>query len=222
MGALLRAIVRRDLLLAWRRRADVATVVLFFLIVVSLFPLGVGPEPNLLRIIAPGIIWVAALLSCMLSLQQIFASDHADGVLDQMLLAAVPLGLIVIARAFAHWLISGLPLVILSPLLAVQFGLPAELFPVLTLSLLLGTPILTLTGAIGAALTLGLRGSGMLLALLVLPLYVPVLILGAGAVDSAASGLGAEAHLLLLTAQLVLTAAFAPWAISAALRIAAE
>ncbi len=222
MYTLLRAVIRRDLLLAWRRRADIATVVLFFVIVVSLFPLGVGPEPNLLRTIAPGIIWVAALLAGMLSLQQMFASDHVDGALDQMLLAAAPLGLIVIARAFAHWLISGLPLVMLSPVLALQFGLAPELSPVLTLSLLLGTPILTLTGAIGAALTLGLRGGGMLLALLVLPLYVPVLILGAGAVDSASVGLGAEAHLLLLAAQLVLTATFAPWAIAAALRIAAE
>jgi len=222
MVALLRAVIRRDLLLAWRRRADIATVVLFFVIVVSLFPLGVGPEPNLLRTIAPGIIWVAALLACMLSLQQMFASDHSDGALDQMLLAAAPLGMIVIARAFAHWLISGLPLVILSPVLAIQFDLAPELSPVLTLSLLLGTPILTLTGAIGAALTLGLRGGGMLLALLVLPLYVPVLILGAGAVDAAAAGLGADAHLLLLAAQLVVTATFAPWAIAAALRISAE
>lgn len=222
MGALLRTVIRRDLLLAWRRRADIATVVLFFVIVVSLFPLGVGPEPNLLRTIAPGIIWVAALLACMLSLQHMFASDHSDGALDQMLLAAAPLGLIVTARALAHWLIAGLPLVILSPVLAIQFNLPPELSPVLTLSLLLGTPILTLIGAIGAALTLGLRGGGMLLALLVLPLYVPVLILGAGAVDSASAGLGADAHLLLLAAQLVVTVAFAPWAISAALRIAAE
>jgi heme exporter protein B len=222
MMNLLRAVIRRDLLLAWRRRADIATVVLFFVIVVSLFPLGVGPEPNLLRTIAPGIIWVAALLACMLSLQNMFASDHTDGALDQMLLAAAPLGLIVIARAFAHWLMSGLPLVILSPLLAIQFDLAPELSPVLTLSLLLGTPILTLIGAIGAALTLGLRGGGMLLALLVLPLYVPVLILGAGAVDAAAAGLGADAHLLLLAAQLVVTATFAPWAIAAALRISAE
>jgi len=222
MVALLRAVIRRDLLLAWRRRADIATVVLFFVIVVSLFPLGVGPEPNLLRTIAPGIIWVAALLACMLSLQQMFASDHSDGALDQMLLAAAPLGMIVIARAFAHWLMSGLPLVILSPVLAIQFDLAPELSPVLTLSLLLGTPILTLIGAIGAALTLGLRGGGMLLALLVLPLYVPVLILGAGAVDAASAGLGADAHLLLLAAQLVVTATFAPWAIAAALRISAE
>jgi heme exporter protein B len=222
MMTLLRAVIRRDLLLAWRRRADIATVVLFFVIVVSLFPLGVGPEPNLLRTIAPGIIWVAALLACMLSLQNMFASDHSDGALDQMLLAAAPLGLIVVARAFAHWLMSGLPLVILSPVLAIQFDLAPELSPVLTLSLLLGTPILTLIGAIGAALTLGLRGGGMLLALLVLPLYVPVLILGAGAVDAASAGLGADAHLLLLAAQLVVTATFAPWAVAAALRISAE
>ena len=222
MGALIRSVIRRDLLLAWRRRTDVATVLLFFLIVVSLFPLGVGAEPNLLRTIAPGIIWVAALLACMLSLQQLFASDHADGVLDQMLLAAAPLTLIVIARAFAHWLISGLPLVLLSPLLAIQFDLPTDLYPVLMLSLLIGTPALTLTGAIGAALTLGLRGGGMLLGLLVLPLYIPVLILGAGAVDAASAGIGAEAHLLLLGAQLVVTATFAPWAIAVALRIAAE
>ena len=222
MVALLRAVIRRDLLLAWRRRADIATVVVFFVIVISLFPLGVGPEPNLLRTIAPGIIWVAALLACMLSLQNMFASDHSDGALDQMLLAAAPLGLIVIARAFAHWLMSGLPLVLLSPVLAIQFDLAPELSPVLTLSLLLGTPILTLIGAIGAALTLGLRGGGMLLALLVLPLYVPVLILGAGAVDAASSGLGPDAHLLLLAAQLVVTVTFAPWAIAAALRISAE
>jgi len=222
MMALLRAVIRRDLMLAWRRRADIATVVLFFVIVVSLFPLGVGPEPNLLRTIAPGIIWVAALLACMLSLQNMFASDHSDGALDQMLLAAAPLSLIVMARAFAHWLMSGLPLVILSPLLAIQFDLAPELSPVLTLSLLLGTPILTLIGAIGAALTLGLRGGGMLLALLVLPLYVPVLILGAGAVDAASAGLGADAHLLLLGAQLLVTATFAPWAVAAALRISAE
>lgn len=222
MTALLQAVIRRDLLLAWRRRADIGTVVLFFVIVVSLFPLGVGPEPNLLRTIAPGIILVAALLACLLSLQAMYAADHHDGVLEQMLLAAAPLALIVIARCFAHWLISGLPLVILSPLLAVQFGLPAELSAVLVLSLLLGTPALTLTGAVGAALTLGLRGGGMLLALLVLPLYVPVLILGAGAVESASAGLDYSAHLLLLTAQLVLTATFAPWAVAVALRISAE
>ena len=222
MAAILRAIIHRDLLLAWRRRSDVATTVLFFVIVVSLFPLGVGPEPGLLRNIAPGVIWVAALLACMLSLTRMFESDHADGALDQMLLAAAPLGMLVIARAFAHWVVSGLPLVVLAPVLAVQFDLDQSLLGVLILSLLLGTPVLSLVGAIGAALTLGLRGGGILLALLVLPLYVPVLIIGTGALDAAASGQGAQAHFLLLAALLVLAGAFAPWAISAALRISAE
>ena len=222
MFAILRAIIHRDLLLAWRRRSDVATTVLFFVIVVSLFPLGIGAEPNLLRAIAPGVIWVAALLACMLSLVRMFESDHADGTLDTLLLSAAPLGMIVMARVFAHWVISGLPLVVLAPVLALQFDLDQSLLGVLALSLLLGTPVLSLIGAIGAALTLGLRGGGMLLALLVLPLYVPVLIIGAGALDAAAAGLGAHAHFLLLAALLVLAGAFAPWAISAALRISAE
>jgi len=203
MTAALRAVIRRDLLLAWRRRSDVATAVLFFVIVVSLFPLAIGPEPNLLRAIAPGIIWVAALLACMLSLTRTFESDHADGTLDQMLLAATPLGLIVIARVFAHWLVSALPLVALAPVLALQFDLEPDLLPLLVAALLLGTPVLSLVGAIGAALTLGLRGGGVLLALLVLPLYVPVLIIGAGALDAAAGGLSALPHLLLLAALLV-------------------
>jgi heme exporter protein B len=222
MLSTLHAVIRRDLLLAWRRRSDVATAVLFFVIVVSLFPLAIGPEPNLLRTISPGVIWVAALLACMLSLTRTFESDHADGALDQMLLAATPLGVIVIARVFAHWLVSGLPLVVLAPVLALQFDLEPDLLPLLVTSLLLGTPVLSLVGAIGAALTLGLRGGGMLLALLVLPLYVPVLIIGAGALDAAAAGQSALPHLLLLTALLVLAGSFAPWAISAALRISAE
>ncbi len=222
MLSILRIVIHRDLLLAWRRRSDVATAILFFVIVVSLFPLGIGPEPNLLRVIAPGVIWVAALLACMLSLTRMFASDHDDGALDQMLLSSAPLGMIVIARVFAHWMISGLPLVLLAPLLALQFGLSAGLLPVLAGSLLLGTPVLSLIGAIGAALTLGLRGGGMLLALLVLPLYVPVLIIGAGALDATAAGQGAQAHFLLLAALLVLAGAFTPWAIAAALRISAE
>ncbi|HKU71760.1 MAG TPA: heme exporter protein CcmB [Burkholderiales bacterium] len=222
MTSLLRAVIRRDLLLAWRRRSDVATTVLFFVIVVSLFPLAIGAEPNLLRAIAPGVIWVAALLACMLSLTRMFASDHADGALDQMLLAAAPLGMITAARVLAHWIVSGLPLVVLSPVLALQFDLDQSLLPILVASLVLGTPILSLVGAIGAALTLGLRGGGMLLALLVLPLYVPVLIIGAGALDAAAAGLGATAYFLALGGLLVLAAAFAPWAIAAALRISAE
>jgi len=222
MSAILRAIIHRDLLLAWRRRSDVATTVLFFVIVVSLFPFGVGPEPGLLRAIAPGVIWVAALLACMLSLTRMFESDHADGALDPMLLSACPLGMIVVARVFAHWVISGLPLVVLAPVLALQFDLDQSLLGVLVLSLLLGTPVLSLVGAIGAALTLGLRGGGILLALLVLPLYVPVLIIGAGALDAAAGGQSGQAHFLLLAALLVVAGAFAPWAISAALRISAE
>ena len=222
MLASARCVVYRDLLLALRRRGDVATALLFFVIVASLFPLAIGAEPNLLREIAPGVIWVAALLSSMLSLSRLFAADHADGTLEQMLLGAAPLGVIVLAKAVAHWLASGLPLVAIAPVIALQYDLPAVLYPVLALSLALGTPVLSLIGAIGAALTLGLRGGGVLLALLVLPLYVPVLILGAGAVEMSAAGSGGEAQLLLLAAALVFAAAFAPWAIAGALRISSE
>lgn len=215
-------IVRRDLLLAARRRSDVFTVVLFFVIVVSLFPLGVGPDPALLRMIAPGVIWVAALLASMLALHRMFAADHADGTLEQMVLAATPLGVTVAAKVAAHWLVSGLPLVLIAPLLAVQFDLGQKSLGTLVLSLALGTPVLSLIGAIGAALTLGLRGGGALLSLLVLPLYVPVLIIGAGAAESVAAGLGGEAQLLLLAAFLVVAGAFAPWATATALRISME
>jgi len=217
-----RCIVYRDLLLAMRRRSDVATALLFFVIVASLFPLGVGAEPNLLRSIAPGVIWVAALLSSMLSLGRLFAADYADGTLEQILLGAAPLGVVVAAKALAHWLVSGMPLVLIAPVLALQYDLPGSLYGVLALSLLLGTPVLSLIGAIGAALTLGLRGGGVLLSLLVLPLYVPVLIMGAGSVDMAAAGLAPDGQYLLLAALLVVAAAFAPWAIAAALRISAE
>jgi len=218
----IRCIVRRDLLLALRRRSDAATALLFFVIVASLFPLGVGAEPNLLRSIAPGVIWVAALLSSMLSLARLFAADHADGTLEQILLGAAPLGVVAAAKTFAHWLISGLPLVLIAPLLALQYDLAPSLYGVLALSLLLGTPVLSLIGAIGAALTLGLRGGGVLLSLLVLPLYVPVLIMGAGSVEMASAGLGGQGQLLLLGALLVGAAALAPWAIAAALRISTE
>ena len=217
-----RCLVRRDLLLALRRRSDVGTALLFFVIVASLFPLGVGAEPNLLRAIGPGVIWVAALLSSMLSLARLFAADHADGTLEQMLLGAAPLGVVVAAKAAAHWLVAGLPLVLIAPLLALQYDLSASLIGVLSLSLLIGTPVLSMIGAIGAALTLGLRGGGVLLSLLVLPLYVPVLVMGAGSVDMAAAGLGPQGQLLLLAAMLVFSAAFAPWAIAAALRISIE
>jgi heme exporter protein B len=222
MFTVLRCVIYRDLLLATRRWADVLTALVFFVIVVSLFPLGVGPEPNLLRTIAPGVIWVAALLASMLSLTRMFSADYADGTLEQMLLSAAPLGMIVAAKVAAHWLVTGLLVVLIAPILALQFDLHQPLLGTLTLSLLLGTPVLSMIGAIGAALTLGLRGGGALLSLLVLPLYVPVLIIGAGTVDMAAAGLGTEAHFLLLAALLVVAAAFAPWAAAAALRISAE
>jgi heme exporter protein B len=222
MLAAARCIVYRDLLVALRKRSDLATALLFFVIVASLFPLGVGAEPNLLRAVAPGVIWVAALLSSMLSLARLFAADHADGTLEQMLLAATPVALMVAAKSLAHWLVSGLPLVAIAPLIALQYDLAPGLYGVLAVSLLLGTPVLSLLGAIGAALTLGLRGGGVLLALLVLPLYVPVLILGAGSVEMAAAGLEPDGQLLLLAALLVVAAAFSPWAIAAALRISME
>lgn len=222
MIAALRCVIFRDLLLAARRNSDVLTVVLFFVIVVSLFPLGIGPDPKLLRTVGPGVLWVAALLASMLALGRVFAADHADGTLEQMMLGATPLGVIVAAKVFAHWLVTGLPLVLISPVLALQFDIPRELLGVLVLSLALGTPVLSLIGAIGAALTLGLRGAGALLALLVLPLYVPVLVIGAGAAEAAAAGLGGNAQLLLLAAMLIVAAAFAPWATAAALRISVE
>jgi heme exporter protein B len=220
--AVVRTLLRRDLLLAMRRRSDAVTALLFFLIVASLFPLGVGAEPNQLRAIGPGVIWVAALLSTMLSLGRLFAADYADGTLEQLALGAAPLGVVVAAKALAHWLVSGLPLVAIAPLIALQYDLERPLYGVLALSLLLGTPVLSLIGAIGAALTLGLRGGGVLLSLLVLPLYVPVLILGAGSVAMAAAGLAPSGQLLLLGALLVVSAAFAPWAVAVAVRIGLE
>jgi heme exporter protein B len=217
-----RIILARDLRIVVRRPGDTATALLFFVIVAALFPFGVGAEPNLLRAVGPGVIWVAALLSSMLSLQRLFAADHADGTLEQMLLAAAPLGVLSAAKVLAHWLVSGLPVVAIAPLLALQYDLAPELWGTLALSLLLGTPVLSFIGAIGAALTLGLRGAGVLLALLVLPLYVPVLILGAGSVEMVSAGLAADGQLLILGALLVVSAAFAPWAIAAALRISTE
>jgi heme exporter protein B len=217
-----RTLVRRDLLVAMRRKGDVATALLFFVIVASLFPLGIGAEPNQLRAIAPGVIWVCALLSSLLSLRRLFDGDYADGTLEQLVLGAAPLGVAAAAKALAHWLVSGLPLVAIAPLLALQYDLAPSLYGVLALSLLLGTPVLSLVGGIGAALTLGLRGGGVLLALLVLPLYVPVLIMGAGAVEMAAAGLGGQGQLMVLGAFLIVAAAFAPWATAAALRISSE
>lgn len=215
-------VLRRDLTLAWRRRADVFTTLIFFVIVASLFPLGIGAETKLLRAVGPGVAWVAALLASMLALNRLFAADYADGTLEQMLLAAAPPTVIAVAKVAAHWLTTSLPLVFMAPLIGLQFGLPGDALVVLALSLLLGTPALSLIGAIGAALTLGVRGGGVLLALLVLPLYTPVLILGALAVEATASGLAAQPYLLLLAAISIAAASLAPWAISAALRISCE
>lgn len=212
----------RDLTLAVRRLSDVLTTLFFFIIVVTLFPLGVGPEMETLRVIAPGVVWVAALLASMLALGRLFSSDYNDGSLEQLLVVPQPLSLLVLSKVAAHWLISGFPLVILAPLLGIQLGLARDALVVLWWTLLLGTPAMSLIGAVGAALTLGLRGGNVLVALLVLPLYVPVLIFGAGAVEASISGLGADAHLSLLGAFLVLALFFAPLATAAALRISVE
>lgn len=222
MFALIRAVVGRDLRLAMRRQADIVSALFFFIIVVSLFPLGIGPEPDLLRKLAPGVLWVAALLATMLSLPRLFADDHRDGTLEQLALAPQPLGLVVLGKVLAHWLVSGLPLALLAPVLGIQFDLDANALWVLTGALLIGTPALSGIGAIGAALTLGVRGGGVLLSLLVLPLYIPVLIFGAGAVDATVTGMGAQAHLSLLGALALGGLFFAPWATAAALRIALE
>ncbi|MBK6713797.1 MAG: heme exporter protein CcmB [Burkholderiales bacterium] len=216
------AMARRDLLLALRRKSEVLTALFFFVIVCSLFPLGIGPEPALLRKIAPGVLWVAALLATLLGLPRMFAADHQDGTLEQMALSPSPLGLLVAGKILAHWLVSGLPLVLLAPVLGIQFDLAPDALGVLLLALLLGTPLLSLIGAIGAALTLGVRGGGVLLALLVLPLYVPALIFGAGAVEAHIAGLAFAGHFSLLGAMLAVALFFAPWATTAALRIALE
>jgi heme exporter protein B len=222
MFAALRCIILRDLTLALRHRADVLTTLFFFVIVVSLFPLGVGPEAALLKAMAAGVLWVAALLASMLSLARLFADDFADGTLEQILLTPQPLPVLVLGKVIAHWLVSGVPLVLMAPLLGLQYGLEGDALAMLVLTLLLGTPVLSLIGAIGAALTLGLRGGGVLVSLLVLPLYIPVLIFGAGAVDATVSGLGAEGQLSLLAAMLVAAMLLAPWAAAAALRISME
>lgn len=215
-------ILQRDLLLAFRRRSDVATTVFFFLMVASLFPLGIGPEAAVLSNIAPGVLWVAALLAGMISLTRMFAADFTDGSLEQLLLAPQPLAVLVSAKVLAHWLVCGLPVALLAPLIGLQYALPSEALWVLVWSLLLGTPSLSLIGAIGAALTLGVRGSGLLVALLVLPLYIPVLIFGAGAVAASQHGMSAQAHLSLLAACSLLSLVLAPLATAAALRISVE
>ena len=216
------SLIARDLRLSLRRQADIVSVLFFFIIVVSLFPLGIGPETEQLRKLAPGVLWVAALLATMLSLPRLFADDHRDGTLEQLALSPQPLALIVLGKVIAHWLVSGLPLTLLAPILGLQFDLSTEALQTLTLALLIGTPALSGIGAIGAALTLGVRGGGVLLSLLILPLYIPVLIFGAGAVEATVSGVGGEAHLSLLAALTLGAVFFAPWPSAAALRIALE
>jgi len=215
-------LLRRDLRLAFRRKSEWLGAVFFFVLVAALFPLAIGPETATLRLIGPGVLWVAALLASMLSLGRLFEADHLDGSLEQMALSAAPLSWLVTAKLLAHWLISGLPLVLLSPLLGMQFALTPEALAMLALTLLIGTPVLSLMGAIGAALTLGVRGGGVLQSLLLLPLYVPVLVFGTGAVDAQMRGLGGEAHVSVLLALLLGASALSPWACAAALRLALE
>lgn len=216
------AMFRRDLLLLLRQRGEVLHHLLFFLLVITLFPLGTRPAPELLREVAPALLWIAALLSALLSLQRLFRPDLEDGTLEQLLLSPQPLALLVLAKVAAYWLGGGLIFVLLGPLLGVLLGVPATAIPVIMLSLLLGTPVLGLVGAIGVALTLGLPRAGLLLSLLIFPLYVPVLIFGAGAMQAAIDGLPAAGPLYLLAALLVLSLTLAPLAVAAALRIALE
>ncbi|MBY0576995.1 MAG: heme exporter protein CcmB [Gallionellaceae bacterium] len=222
MLGLLALVIRRDLVLAMRRRADILTTLIFFVMVVSLFPLGVGPEMEMLRRMAAGVLWVAALLSSMLSLGRLFSADYQDGTLEQMMLAPQSLSMLVLGKMTAHWMVSGLPLVLMAPVLGLQFDMPAQALGILIVGLLLGTPVLSMIGAIGAALTLGLRGGGVLLSLLVLPLCIPVLIFGTGAVEAITAGLSVASHLSLLGALLVLALVFTPWVTAQALRISME
>jgi len=216
------AVLARDLRLAARRRIEALLPIAFFSVALSLFPLGVGPEAQTLRQIAPGIVWVCALLAAMLSVTQLYAADHADGSLEQMLLCGESAVVIAAAKALAHWLLTGLPLILVAPFFGLLFDMQGDAIAALTLGLLLGTPILSLLGGVGAALTLGLRSGGVLLILLILPLCVPALIFGAGAVSAVVSGISPHGHYSLLGALLIVTALLAPWATAAALRISTE
>lgn len=213
------ALLARDLRLASRRPAEALLPVVFFVVAASLFPLGVGPEASMLRTIAPGVVWVCALLSSMLSLNSMYAGDFADGSLEQMLISSMSGVQLAAAKCLAHWLMTGVPLLLVSPLLGLLFGLSWEAIGLMALGLLLGTPILSMMGGMGAALTLGLRNSAVLILLIVLPLCIPVLIFGAGAVSAAEAGLAPDGHFYLLGAMLLLTSLGAPVATAAALRI---
>ncbi|NNE63602.1 MAG: heme exporter protein CcmB [Gammaproteobacteria bacterium] len=212
-------LLRRDLTLVFRNRGELANPLLFFVLVITLFPLAVGAIPELLARIAPGIIWVAALLAAMLSLDSIFRSDFEDGSLEQLLLSAHPMPVLVLAKVCAHWLVTGLPLLLMAPVLAEMLGMAGEAQSILLLTILIGTPVLSLIGSIGVALTIGLRKGGIILSLLVLPLYVPILIFASSAIDGAAMGLDVSAQIYMLLAFLFLASSLSPWATAAALRM---
>ena len=216
------SVIRRDLLLALKQKSDIVQTLFFFAVVVTLVPLGVGAETNLLRSMAPGVVWVAALLAALLSLPRLFAHDWADGTLEQMLISAEPLTVIVLAKVSAHWLVTGVPMTVFSLVFGVMFDLPAEETWVLTAALALGTPVLSLVGAIGAALTLGLRAGSVLTSLLVLPLYIPVLVFGAGAAVQVAMSVSPAADLMVTGALTLFALAAAPFAVAAALRISMQ
>lgn len=222
MFRLFLAVVRRDLKLALRQKSDVLNTVFFFIVVVTLVPLGIGPDQQLLRMIAPGVVWVAALLAALLSLPRLFANDYADGTLEQMLLSGEPLTVIVIAKVFAHWLTTGIPLTLISGLFALMFDLQADVALVMMSSLFIGTPVLSLVGSVGAALTLGLRGGSVLTSLLVLPLYIPVLIFGAGAAEAVAVGINSAAYFFIVGALTLFSLVVMPVATSAALRFTSD
>ena len=218
-GTAFGALLRRDFLLAYRRRAELLQPLVFLMVVTTLFPLGVGPSPQLLASIAPGVIWIAALLASVLSLDSLFRSDYEDGTLEQMVLSGQSLALIALARIVAHWLVAGLPIVLISPLLAMWMNLPDEGLPILIESLVIGTPILSLIGAIGGALTVSLKRGGQLLSLLVFPLYVPLLILATSAVGAAVVDLPYTGQLGLMVSGLIVALTLAPFATAAALKL---
>jgi heme exporter protein B len=221
-SAMFRWLVWREVTLTWRRRSDAVAVLFFFVIVVSLFPLTLGPDSRLLQSIASGVVWVATLLAATMGLSRLFSDDFADGTLEQLLLVPQPIYLVVLGKVLAQWIVFAVPLAVLAPLLAVQFGLSNEKPLVLTATLVLGTPTILLIGSIGAALTLGLRGAATLTSLLVMPLYIPTLIFAAGAASESFAGSSPLANMRLLAATLILALVFAPWAASAALKVSLE
>ncbi len=212
-------VIRRDLLLAYRRRADLMNPILLYVIVATLFPLGISPDAEFLARLAPGLVWVTTLLAALISMESIFRQDFEDGSIEQLFLSPHPFSLLVLGKVVAHWLITAFPMLVIVPLMAMLLHMPVQAVPVLWITILLGTPILSLIGAIGAALTAGFRGGGVLLGLLVLPLYVPVLIFASLAVSAAADGLAVSGQLAMLGAGLILALLLAPFAISASLKI---